>query len=150
LPDRRTQACGDRGVPVTGARTTAQISIAAYDTQGELTIPYYDRDFKDEMLEPLRLERRARQILGVPEKAKPVEIKHAYWKLARAYHPDLGPDDPSRHEKFITVAEAYDLLAKRTSPAHRYSFLRRPIDLPRPLDEQEYWRWWLERYADLF
>ena len=82
------------------------------------------------------------------EKAGPVEIKHAYRKLAKAYHPDLGPDDPSRHEKFIAVAEAYDILTKRSSPARRYSLRRKPIHLPRVLDEQEYWRWWLERYGD--
>jgi preprotein translocase subunit Sec63 len=97
----------------------------------------------------LLLEQRAREILGVAEKAKPVEIKRAYWKLAKAYHPDLGPDDPSRHEKFIAVADAYDILTKQSSPAHRYSLLSNPIHLPRVLNEQEYWRWWLERYADL-
>ena len=101
-------------------------------------------------MEPLRLEQRAREVLGVSEKSSPVEIKHAYWKLARAYHPDLGPDDPSRHEKFIAVAEAYDILTKRSSPAHRYSLRRKPIYLARVLEEEEYWRWWLERYGDSF
>ena len=79
-----------------------------------------------------------------------MEMKRAYRKLAKAYHPDLGPDDPSRHEKFIAVAEAYDILTKRSSPARRYSLLRKPTDLPKVLDEQEYWHWWLERYRDLF
>ena len=102
------------------------------------------------MLEPLRLQQRAREVLGVSEKASPVEMKRAYWKLARAYHPDLGPDDPSRHEKFVAVAEAYDILTKRSSPAHRYSLRRKPIHLSRVLDEQEYWRWWLERYGEFF
>jgi curved DNA-binding protein CbpA len=101
------------------------------------------------MLEPLLLEQRAREVLGVSEKASRAKIRYAYWKLARAYHPDLGPDDPSRHAKFIAVAEAYDILTKRSSPARRYSLRRKPIHLPRVLGEQEYWRWWLERYADL-
>jgi molecular chaperone DnaJ len=100
-------------------------------------------------LEPLRLEQRAREVLGVSEKSSPVEIKHAYWKLARAYHPDLGPDDPSRHEKFIAVADAYDILTKQSSPARRYFLRKNPIHLPRVLDEQEYWRWWLGKYEDL-
>jgi len=86
----------------------------------------------------------------VSERGDPVEIKRAYWKLAKAYHPDLGPDDPSRHEKFMAVAEAYDILTKRSSPARRYSLRGKRIYLPRVLDEQEYWRWWLERYGDFF
>jgi len=115
---------------------------------GSRAIPYYDEDFKEQMLEPLRLEQQARELLDVSEKASPAEIKRAYWKLARAYHPDLGPDDPSRHDKFIAVAEAYDILTKRSSPARRYSLLRKPIYLPKGLDEPEYWCWWRETYGD--
>jgi curved DNA-binding protein CbpA len=89
-------------------------------------------------------------VLGVPDTLDPLEIKRAYRKLAKAYHPDLGPDDPSRHEKFIAVAEAYDILTKRSSPARRYSLRRKPIRLPRVLDQQEYWRWWIERYGDFY
>lgn len=79
-----------------------------------------------------------------------MEIKRAYWKLAKAYHPDLGPDDPSRHERFMAIAEAYDILTKRSSPARRYSLRGKRVSLPRVLDEQEYWRWWLETYRDFF
>jgi hypothetical protein len=85
----------------------------------------------------------------VSKNAKPVEVRHAYWRLARIYHPDLGPDDPSRHRKFIAVADAYDILTKQSSPTRRYSLLRRPIHLPRAPEAQEYWCWWLTRYAEL-
>jgi|GEM_PF-1767907 len=115
----------------------------------EIVMPYYDQDFKEEMLEPLQLERRARELLGVSEKATPAEVKRAYWKLARAYHPDLGPGDSSRHEKFIAVADAYDILTKQSSPVRRYFLRRKSIHLPRVLDEQEYWRWWLGKYGCL-
>lgn len=116
----------------------------------ESTIPYYDRDFKQEILEPLLLEQRAREVLGVPEKASPGEIKRAYRKLAKAYHPDLGADDPSRHDKFVAIAESYDILTKRSSSTRRYSLHRKPIRLPRAVDEPEYFRWWLDRYGDFF
>jgi preprotein translocase subunit Sec63 len=112
-------------------------------------MPYYDQDFKEEMLEPLQLERRARELLGVSEKATPAEVKRAYWRLARAYHPDLGPDGSSRREEFIAVADAYDILTKQSSPVRRYFLRRKPIHLPRVLDGQEYWRWWLGKYGDL-
>jgi molecular chaperone DnaJ len=48
--------------------------------------------------------------LGVKKDATAEEIKKAYRKLARANHPDSHPDDPAKHEKFKTVAEAYDVI----------------------------------------
>ena len=48
--------------------------------------------------------------LGVSKDATQDEIKKAYRKLARANHPDSNPDDTAKHEKFKTVAEAYDVL----------------------------------------
>ena len=48
--------------------------------------------------------------LGVKKDATADEIKKAYRKLARANHPDSHPDDTAKHEKFKTVAEAYDVV----------------------------------------
>jgi molecular chaperone DnaJ len=48
--------------------------------------------------------------LGVKKDASAEEIKKAYRKLARANHPDSHPDDPAKHEKFKSVAEAYDVV----------------------------------------
>lgn len=50
-------------------------------------------------------------ILGVPETATPEEIKKAYRRLARKYHPDRNPGDASAEERFRAVQEAYDVLA---------------------------------------
>ena len=50
------------------------------------------------------------EVLGVPKTANQDEIKAAYRKLARQYHPDLHPNDPSAAEKFKAVSEAYDTL----------------------------------------
>lgn len=49
-------------------------------------------------------------ILGVPRKADDKEIKSAYRKLARKYHPDVNPNDKSAEAKFKEVSEAYEIL----------------------------------------
>lgn len=51
------------------------------------------------------------KVLGVSRKASDDEIKKAYRKLARRYHPDRNPDDPSAEEKFKEVQGAYDTLS---------------------------------------
>lgn len=49
-------------------------------------------------------------ILGVNKNASESEIKSAYRKLARKYHPDLNKDDKNAAEKFKEVSNAYDIL----------------------------------------
>ncbi|HYN97750.1 MAG TPA: DnaJ domain-containing protein, partial [Pilimelia sp.] len=49
-------------------------------------------------------------ILGVNREASDDEIKRAYRKLARQYHPDVNPD-PEAHEKFKDINAAYDVLS---------------------------------------
>jgi molecular chaperone DnaJ len=48
--------------------------------------------------------------LGVDKKAKPDEIKKAYRKLARQYHPDRNPDDKRAEERFKEISQAHDVL----------------------------------------
>lgn len=50
------------------------------------------------------------KILGVTKQADEEQIKQAYRRLARKYHPDLNPDDPAAEAKFKDAAEAYETL----------------------------------------
>src|SRR3954454_11896268 len=50
------------------------------------------------------------EVLGVARDASEADIKKAYRKLARQYHPDRNPGDKISEEKFKEVQGAYDIL----------------------------------------
>lgn len=51
------------------------------------------------------------EVLGVSKTASDAEIKKAYRKLAKKYHPDSNPNDAVAAERFKEINEAYDVLS---------------------------------------
>jgi molecular chaperone DnaJ len=51
------------------------------------------------------------QVLGVPDTAGQDDIKKAYRRLAKQYHPDANPDNPQAAERFKEVSEAHSVLS---------------------------------------
>ena len=51
------------------------------------------------------------EVLGVEKNASDAEIKKAYRKLARQYHPDLNPSDKTAEARFKEIGQAYEVLS---------------------------------------
>lgn len=64
------------------------------------------------------------KVLGVARGASADEIRKAYRRLARKYHPDLNPGDKSAEDRFKSVQEAYDILSdpKKRQMFDQYGF----------------------------
>ena len=64
------------------------------------------------------------ELLGVARKATTKDIRTAFRKLARKYHPDLNPGDKAAEEKFKELQEAYDILSdtKKRQMYDQYGF----------------------------
>ncbi|EWC46571.1 hypothetical protein DRE_04294 [Drechslerella stenobrocha 248] len=69
------------------------------------------------------------KILGVDKDASARELKRAYKQLSKKYHPDKNPDNKDAHQKFIELAEAYEVLSDQESrdvyDRHGYDGLKR-------------------------
>lgn len=57
------------------------------------------------------LERDYYAVLGVDKTASDKDVQRAYRKLARRYHPDSNPDDPTAESRFKEISEAYSILS---------------------------------------
>ena len=73
-------------------------------------------------------------ILGLKKDAKADEIKKAYRRLARKYHPDVNPNDKTSEEKFKEVQEAYDILSdeKKRKVFDRFGYYADNLDPDSP------------------
>src|SRR3954469_16879948 len=57
------------------------------------------------------------EVLGIPRDASEADVKKAYRKLARQYHPDRNPGDKTAEAKFKEVQEAYAILGDKQKKA---------------------------------
>lgn len=68
------------------------------------------------------------EVLGVEKTASDDEIKKAYRKMAKKYHPDLNPDDKEAEAKFKEVGEAYEVLSDKQKRARYDQFGHAGVD----------------------
>lgn len=68
------------------------------------------------------------EVLGLARGASDDDIKKAYRKLAKQYHPDLNPGDATAEEKFKSVNEAYEVLSDKDKKARYDQFGHAGID----------------------
>jgi len=70
-------------------------------------------------------------VLGVAKDASENDIKLAYRRLARKYHPDLNKDDPKAKDKFIELQEAYEVISdtNKRNNYDRYGFEGVNVDM---------------------
>jgi DnaJ-class molecular chaperone len=80
------------------------------------------------------------KVLGVERNASDADIKSAYRKLARKYHPDVNPGNKEAEQKFKEINEAYQVLS---DPAKRKKYDELGADWERGISQEEMMR----RYA---
>lgn len=65
---------------------------------------------QSQLIRPQMSQRDYYEILGVKRSASTEDIRKAFKKLARQYHPDVKPDDAAAAKKFSEITEAYDVI----------------------------------------
>lgn len=101
-------------------------------------------------MKAVEIERKARQILGVPDDADKGRIRLAFRQLAKQYHPDLNGGDKAATDKFKLVSEAYEILIREKNRG-KHSLIKEDASTSNDAifkDDKKYWEWWKKRYGD--
>lgn len=85
-------------------------------------------------------------VLGVPRNADEKEIKKAYRRLARKYHPDLNPGNKEAERKFKEINEAYEVLSD-PEKRKRYDELGAAWSAYGQRDTEAFWRDFYRQYG---
>lgn len=83
-------------------------------------------------------------ILGLPTSATPEEIKKAYRRLAKEYHPDRNPS-PDAAARFIQINEAYEFLSDDNR--RKYHSQRQTMSREEELRRERVYREWVRQQA---
>lgn len=86
------------------------------------------------------------KILGVDRNADEKEIKRAYRRLARKYHPDLNPGDREAEKKFKEINEAYEVLSD-PEKRKRYDELGAAWNTYGQQNTEQFWQDFYRKYA---
>lgn len=84
---------------------------------------------------------RARRVLGLGERASLEEIKSAYRRMCKKWHPDTLGDDPASSKKIKEINAAYRLLLDY---CERYPF----SFLPETVESFDPEKWWYQRFGE--
>jgi len=71
-------------------------------------------------------------VIGVSKEGTQGEIKKAYGKLARKWHPDINPGNKEGEQKFKEISEAYDVIGSEEKRKHDLKGIREPGDISFP------------------
>ena len=84
---------------------------------------------------------KARELLGLADRATLAEIKRAYYKLSKQYHPDTAGEDYAEGEEMMyKLTESYDLLM-RYCEDYRFPLTPGESDI---YDAED---WWMDRFG---
>ena len=72
-------------------------------------------------------------VLGIKNGSNEDQIKKAYRKLSKQYHPDLNPNNKEAEEKFKKIAEAYEVLTGKQKPKNQNKFNNQRVYKAKPL-----------------